>query len=117
MHQANSRRQDTLPRHTHFDVLRLVIAEVSHESVQELASLGLVSRRVYLCTVPYLYQSFTLNLTRASHLRLLQHLINPGSRLAEKLRWLTISGIEKRGAIQLLDLYVLFSRLSHLQRF
>ena len=87
-----------------FDVLRLVITEVSYESVKELAGLCLISRRLYLCTVPYLYRYITFDMTRASHLRLLQRLLKPGSRLAEKIHWLTISGTEKSGAVRLLDL-------------
>lgn len=99
------------------DVLGLIIEELYNEySNNDLLNLCLVSRQLYLFTIPYLYRSVRLDFGRASHLRLLQRLVRPGSRLVEKIRILSILGTSRDSAIRLIDLYVLFSRLTYLQQ-
>ncbi|OAL51965.1 hypothetical protein IQ07DRAFT_479634, partial [Pyrenochaeta sp. DS3sAY3a] len=82
---------------------------------KELASLCLVSRQLYILTTPYIYRSIHINFTRASSKRALHQLIRPGCRLPEKIHRLSLSGTDKDSTMQLLDLYVLFSRLTCLQ--
>ncbi|KAH7349139.1 hypothetical protein BKA66DRAFT_476961 [Pyrenochaeta sp. MPI-SDFR-AT-0127] len=99
------------------DVLGLIIEELCDEYTNsDLLNLCLVSRELYLFTIPYLYRSVKLNLARASHLQLLHRLVQPGSRLAGKIRVLGILGTGRDSAIRLSDLYVLFSRLTHLEQ-
>ncbi|KAH4006444.1 hypothetical protein HBI56_033540 [Parastagonospora nodorum] len=101
------------------EILCLICEELqpSHGEKEDLLALCLVSRRLYLVTTPYLYRNLRIDLTRASHIRLIQRLIHSGSQLASKIRWLTISGTEKQTDLQLQDIDLLFSRLVRLQEF
>lgn len=101
------------------EILGLILEALrpNYGDAENLLGLCLVSRRMYLFTIPYLYRVVHIDLARASHLRLLQRLIKPRSRLPERIRRLTISGTQKTTDVRLLDLYVLCSRLTLLQSF
>ena len=56
------------------EILSLIISKIRCQSIQDVASLSSVSRQFYILAVPHLYRKITLDLDRASHLRLLQRL-------------------------------------------
>lgn len=75
------------------DVLRLVIQEISVvEGKAGLLNVCLVSRHLYLRTVPHLYREILFDLTKASHRRLLERLAIANSQTAAVIRVLGISG-------------------------
>jgi hypothetical protein len=100
------------------DVLRLILDEIclSLNDKETLLSTCLVSRQFYLLTVPYLYRNVRLDLTRPSHVHLVRRLIKPKSRFVTRIRMLSITGTDKMTALRLLDLYVLFARITRLQQ-
>lgn len=72
------------------EILSLIISKIRCQSIQDVASLSLVSRQFYILAVPHLYRKITLDLDRASHLRLLQRLERPGSHVPHMIRHLHV---------------------------
>lgn len=101
------------------EILGLICEELQpfQGEKEDLLALCSVSRRLYLVTIPYLYRNLRIDLTRASHIRLIQRLIHSGSQLTRKIQWLTISGTEKQTGFQFLDIDLLLSRLVRLREF
>jgi hypothetical protein len=81
-----------------------------------MTKMSLVSRRIYLITVLYIYQEVDLDVTKFSHMHLLQRLIKPGSQIVKKILRLIIRGTSQEYDSQLLHLCTLFSRLIHLRQ-
>jgi hypothetical protein len=98
------------------DILHLILDEICLDDKDALLSMCLVSRRLYLLTAPYLYRNVKLDFTRPSHVHLVRRLVHPGSRWAARIRVLRITGTQKTTALRLLDLYVLFGRITKLQQ-
>jgi len=101
------------------EILGLICEELqsSQGEKDDLLALCLVSRRLYLVTTPYLYRNLRIDLTRASHIRLIQRLIYSGPQLARKIQCLTISGTEKQTDFQLQDIDLLLARIGCLREF
>ncbi|CAI9637729.1 hypothetical protein GT037_008716 [Alternaria burnsii] len=72
------------------EILSLIISKLRCQSIQDVANLCLNPRQFYLLAVPHLYQKITLDLDRASHLRLLQRLERPGSYIPHMIRHLHV---------------------------
>jgi hypothetical protein len=96
------------------DVLRLVLEKVT--SKQDLVSLCLVSRRLYIHTVPQLYRDRNLDLSRSTDRRLLRWLAQPTSLLPSLIRVLNVKTSTKEPSRAPLDLCTVFLNLSNLQR-
>jgi hypothetical protein len=99
------------------EVPGLIFEHLRCDGPHNLINICLVSRGLYLFSIPYLYLHTKLDLGRASHSRLLQRLAGPECRLAEKIRTITITDTEKFHMIRWESLYILFTRLKHLREF
>jgi hypothetical protein len=98
------------------DVLRLILDELCLGDQETLLSICSVSRRFYILTVPYLYRNVRLDFARQSHLHLVRRLIKPKLPFAARIRTLSITGTDKMTTLRLLDLYILFARITKLQQ-
>ena len=72
------------------EILDLILSEVRLQSIQDLLNICLVSRQFYVLTIPHLYRDITIDLGRASHLRLLRRLERPGSHVSKTIRHLCV---------------------------
>ena len=100
------------------DILWLVLEELWNAGgYTDLLTLCLVSRRLYVSTVPKLYRIIVLDFSRASHLRLLFRLAQPDSHLPSMIRSLGIYNISNQDTRSLENLAAVLSGLTHLRRF
>ena len=72
------------------EILDLVFSEVRLQSIQDLLSVCSVSRQFYVLAVPHLYRNTILDLSRASHLRLLRRLERLDSHVSKTIRDLRV---------------------------
>ncbi|KAF1834300.1 hypothetical protein BDW02DRAFT_598307 [Decorospora gaudefroyi] len=93
------------------DVLTLILEQVT--STQDLRSLSLVSRRLYLHTVPILYRKIDLDLSRSSHHSLLRQLARRKSLRPSLIRRLSVKSLNGDHADAARDLCALFLKLSY----
>lgn len=99
----------------HEDVLRLIMKEVT--TIRALVNLTLVSRHFYALATARLYRGIELNLTCASHRRLLRQLGKPGSHLPILVRTLVVQRIDTADAESLLRLLMVIPAMSNLRYF
>jgi hypothetical protein len=98
------------------DIVYLVLEEVGYDRKYDLLSLCLVSQRFYILGIPHLYREIDLDLTKQSHTSLVRRLVNHRSRLAEKIRYMSIAGTRDTAKPQLVDLCVLLPKITHLEQ-
>ncbi|KAH7091214.1 hypothetical protein FB567DRAFT_625788 [Paraphoma chrysanthemicola] len=105
------------PRPVPFDslidnVLYMVLDQILlAEGATGLTNLTLVSRRLYLCTIPHLFRNVDLDVTRASHVRLLSRLARPRSRIPGLIQELAVTGIDEQRKDLLSDIVTVVSKL------
>lgn len=99
----------------HNDALRLVIEQLWLDDHEACRQLSRTSRQLYIATVPWIYRHITINFSLKSHLRLLQRLIIPGSKLPAMVRNIEVETSQTTSPEQLRDLCLFFTKLTNLR--
>lgn len=99
------------------EILGMIIEHIRTKDFRGLINLCLVSRGLYVFVISYLYREVRIDIGRASYTRLLQRLVGPNCRLAEKIRTLGIIDTARDLTIRWDSLAILFTRLKCLRQF
>ena len=97
------------------EILDLILSEVRLQSILDLLSICSVSRQFYLLTVPHLYRNTILDLSRASHLRLLRRLERLDSHVSKTIRDLRVVCADDKQADHLDKVRRVFDGLVNLE--